>query len=144
MRLVQRFVPLSSLDLCSDCCELWPEPAVDIQGCFPLVQWLLLPCLWWCLLSGWSNRAPRSESLLWIWSVVPGRWDWSTPTGREVTEYCSSRNVHLRVCSGVPSHAFCRLSWYVVLALLLDHLNHGHDGTWPWCLSDVAFARSPA
>ena len=24
------------------------------------------------------------------------------------------------------------------------HLNHGHDGTWPWCLSDVVFTRSPA
>ena len=89
------------------------------SGLFPPCS-VVVSALWWCLLPAWWNRAPRSESLLWFWSVVPGRWDWGTPTGREVTEYYSSRNVPLRVCSGVLSHAFCKLSCYEVLALLLS------------------------
>ena len=46
-------------------------------------------------------EAPRCVSELRFWAVVQDRWDWSTPTGREVTEYSSCGADPLRVCSVV-------------------------------------------
>lgn len=43
---------------------------------------------------------------------------------------------------------WCRLSCVLQVlmlcsaAMLLAHLNHGSDGTWPWCLSAGTFTRS--
>ena len=63
---------------------------------------------------------------------------------REAPEDCSSGENPLRECSVHHLHALYELSCDPGWHYAWPHLSHGHDGTWPWCLSDVVFPGSPA
>ena len=72
-----------------------------IKGHIRQTLWLSLPCQGWGLLLSCWSRGPQICFLALFWSVVWGRWDWRTPTGREATQYSTSGDVHLWPCSAV-------------------------------------------
>ena len=63
--------------------------------------------------SCWS-RSPQ----ICLWAAVWGRWDWSTSTGRGVTEYSSAGAVHQEVRSVVLSGTHCARSQSTLLLTL--------------------------
>ena len=83
--------------------------------------WLSLPWQGHGLLPICWSRGPQIRFLPVFWSVVSGRWDWSTPTGREATEYSSSGAAHLGVLCCVTFHPLCELSDYTVVGTALGH-----------------------
>ena len=113
-------------------------------GEFPIALWLSLTCQGWSLLPGWWNRAPRSVSSLCFWSVVEAGGIGAHRLGEKPLSIAPLGMFTSGSVLCFTFHALCELSCDPGQHCSWPHLNHGYPGTWPRCLSDVVFTRSPA
>ena len=103
----------------------WTEYWVGLLFCSVVVT-APLPCQGWGLFCHCCRAPhPRLVSYLCFWYVVWGMWDWSAPSGREVTgreatEYSSSGAVYLWVCSAVSSFSHSASSQIILIFTALS------------------------